>query len=439
MNKAAFSITGGLVAFSMLLTLGACGPAQTPTPVTVRETVEVLVTPTAGPQEPVTITFWHSYNEVSPENDMLVNTVIPMFEEQHPNIRIEPLTVPWEEFLRKLSTSMAGGVAPDVARLDIIWVPQLADMGALTALDEAMPDFDQYANAVFPGPLASNFWNGHYYGLPMDTNTKVWIYNQQMYDAAGIAGPPHTMDDLAGQCAAIKAVNPDAYLFAADGTWAWVMLPWIWSFGGDITDPDVTRATGYLNGPNTVAAYEFWLEMYNDGCFAPVVLGSGIDPFTGLAQNLYASIDNGPWTYPIIQSQFPDMEPHASLFPAGPGGSIDVVGGEDIVLFQQSDHPEEAMEFIRFVLSQEYQLQMAQVGQLPVRPDLIQSDYIANHPYYGIFLEQLRTSRSRTAHPRWQEMDEIITNAGQLILRGEMTPQEALDSAAAQIDAILAE
>jgi maltose-binding protein MalE len=36
-------------------------------------------------------------------------------------------------------------------------------------------------------------------------------------------------------------------------------------------------------------------------------------------------------------------------------------------------------------------------------------------------------------------MDEIITNAGQLILRGEMTPQEALDSAAAQIDAILAE
>jgi multiple sugar transport system substrate-binding protein len=443
MKKRALPIASMLVLISLVLV--ACAPAATPTeeptPVTILETVEVpvevIVTPTLAPEGPVTITFWHTYNEVSPENEMLVETLIPMFEEQNPNIKVESLPVPYEDFRTKVFTSIAGGVAPDLARLDIIWVPELADMGALSELDELMTDFDLFKDAVFPGPLSTNYWQGNYYGLPMDTNTKVWIYNQEMYDAAGITAPTRSMDELQGQCDAIKEVNPDAYLFAADGTWAWVTLPWIWSFGGDITDPDVKKASGYLNGPKTVAAYEFWLEMYNNGCFAPVMMGSGIDPFTGYAQDLYANIDNGPWTYPIVESQFPDKQVHASPFPAGDGGSINVVGGEDIVLFKQSKHPEEAMEFIHFVLSPEYQLKMAEVGQIPVRPDLIASDYIQNHPYYGIFLEQLRTSRARTAHPNWQKMDEIITNAGQLILRGEMTPQEALDAAAAEIDALL--
>jgi hypothetical protein len=36
-------------------------------------------------------------------------------------------------------------------------------------------------------------------------------------------------------------------------------------------------------------------------------------------------------------------------------------------------------------------------------------------------------------------MEEVLSDAGQLILRGEATPQEALDAAAAEIDALLSE
>lgn len=398
----------------------------------------LLATPAlAASPSTVTITFWHTYNEVSPENEMLVRTLIPTFEAQHPEIRVKPLSVPWDDFRRKLLTAIAAGAAPDLIRADIIWVPELADMGALVPLDEVMPDFETYKRLMFPGPLSTNYWNGHYYGLPLDTNTKVWFYNKEMYDAAGIAGPPKRLEDLASQCQAIKRVNPNAYVFAADGTWAWVMLPWIWSFGGEITDPGLTRASGYLNGPRTVAAYEYWLKLYKAGCISPVVLGDGIDPFAGFAQELYANLDNGPWTYPMFQAQFPHKKLHASLFPAGEGGSVEVVGGENIVLFRQSKHPREAMEFIRFALSPTFQLKMAEVGQIPVRTDLLQTEYVKNHPYYGIFLEQLKTARARPAHPAWSRMDEIITNAGQMILRGQKTPQAALDEAAAQIDALL--
>jgi multiple sugar transport system substrate-binding protein len=52
-------------------------------------------------------------------------------------------------------------------------------------------------------------------------------------------------------------------------------------------------------------------------------------------------------------------------------------------------------------------------------------------------MQQLQTSQARTAHPAWSQIDSIITDAGQLILRKEATPQQALDDAAAQIDALL--
>lgn len=416
------------------LVISGCTQAKTG-----EETAQVETIAEKSPaEEVITLSFWHTYSENSPENDTLVNTLIPIFEEEHPNIKVETLIVPWEDFRSKLYTSIAGGVAPDLARIDIIWVPEFAEMGALVALDENIEDFQTIADQVFSGPLSTNAWNGHYYGLPLDTNTKAWFYNKAMYEAADIL-PPTSFDEMLEQCEAIKAVYPDSYYFATDGTFAWVTLPWIWSFGGSITDDAITTATGYLNGPGTVAAYESLLQLYHNGCIAPVILGSGIDVFTGYAQDNYASLDNGPWTFSIIESQFPDKEVSVSAFPAGPGGSINVVGGEDVVLFEKSKNKEAALEFMRFLLSEEYQLKMAEVGQIPVLKDAVNSDYMQNHPYYTVFLEQLTTSKSRTSHPKWEQMDQIITDAGQLILRGEKSVQEALDEAAAEIDILLQE
>jgi len=434
MKKNLAPIFGIAIVFALLLC--ACGGMAVGKSAAEKSSDSNIAEPAEVVAEPVTITFWHTYNEISPENEMLVNTLVPLFEAEHPNIKVESLPVAYEDFRTKLFTSISGGVAPDLARIDIIWTPELADMGALASIDEEMSDFADYKDLLFAGPLATNFWNGHYYGLPLDTNTKLWFYNKALYDSAGITAPA-SVDEMLDQCQMLKAANPNVYYFATDGTWAWVVLPWIWSFGGDITDVEVTTATGYLNGAQTVAAFEFLKELYDQGCIAPVIMGSGIDTFAGYGQDVYASLDNGPWTFPIVESQFPDKEISISPFPAGVGGSINVVGGENIVLFQQSENKEAAMEFLRFVLSKKYQEKMAEVGQLPVRVDLIESDFIKNHEYYGMFLEQLKTSKSRTAHPKWSQMDEIITNAGQLILRNEKSAQEALDEAAAQIDELL--
>ncbi len=390
-------------------------------------------------QETVTIKFWHTYNETSPENQMLAETLIPMFEAEHPNIKVESVPFPYGEFRQTMLTSLAGGEGPDLARLDIIWSPEFAKLGVLSALDETMPDFAELSARVFPGPLSTNGYDGHYWGLPLDTNTRIFMYNQTLFDDAGITEPPATIDDLKALCDPIKALGDDKYLFSDGGTYGWAVLPWIWSFGGDITDPEITTATGYLNSEKTVAAYEFLAEMVQNGCFSPSFLGGGMDTGTGYFTDVFASMLDGPWMYPIAEAQYPDFQIKATLMPAGEGGSISVVGGENIVLFSGSQHPEEAMEFLRFTQSDEYQLKMSEVGQLTVIPALLDNEYFQNHPYYGTFLKQLETAKARTPNPAWSDMEEILTDAGQLILRGEVSAQEALDSAAEEIDALLAE
>jgi multiple sugar transport system substrate-binding protein len=420
------------------MVMAACA-TKTPiveTPVT-GESPAATTAPTTAPVEKVTLTFWHSYSEA--EMKLMNETIIPAFEAEHPNVTVESVQVPYNELRRKLVTAIAGGSAPDLMRTDIIWVPEFADMGALAPLDELMTDFNTYKDAVFPGPLSTNFLTDHYYGLPLDTNTRVLVYNKDMFAAAGVSQPPTTMDEFLAVCKKIKTLGPDKYCFADGGTYAWAVNPWIWSFGGDVTDPAMTLATGYLNGPNTKAAYEFLKGLLDAGYLHPAIKGGvgnvGVDTWGGFGNDEIAMILEGPW-FPTI---FGTTKAYGfSLMPAGPGGSISVVGGEDIVMFQQSKHKEEAAEFIRFLLSENSQLTMLTTGQIPVLNSLLSNTAITSSDYLPLFLTQLQTAKARTPVPAFTKIEELYTNAGGLFLRGEQTFDQAFTDAATKIDALLA-
>lgn len=398
---------------------------------------------TAHAQDTITLKFWHTYNETSPENQMLVETLIPAFEAANPGIKVESVPFPYGEFRQTMLTALAGSEGPDLARLDIIWSPEFAKLGVLAPLSDIMPDWQDVADRVFPGPLSTNAYNGKYWGLPLDTNTRVFMTNPTLYEQAGLTAAPATIDELKAQCEAVKALGDDTYLFSDGGTYGWAVLPWIWSFGGDIVNEDMTTSQGYLNGEKTVAAYEFLAEMVQNGCFSDGMTGSGFDSGANYFQDKVASIMDGPWMFPIAAAQYPDFQIQTALLPAGEGGSISVVGGENIVLFANTAadeaRREAALAFLRFTQSDEYQLKMSETGQLTVIPALLENEYFQTHPYYGTFLEQLKTARARLPHPNWNNIETMLTDVGQIILRGEMPAQEALDAAVEEIDALLAD
>ncbi|CAN5545404.1 ABC transporter substrate-binding protein [soil metagenome] len=385
-----------------------------------------------------TVTFWHAYSADSPEIQTLDEVLIPRFEEMHPDVNVESVPVPYDDLHQKLITAVAGEALPDLVRSDIIWVPELADLGVLVPLDEAMPDFLTLADQMYEGPLATNRWGDHYFGLPLDTNTRVMMYNAESLAAAGVEAPPATFDEMRSAAAAFS--DQGSYLFADNGTSGWNVLPWIWSAGGSVTDDEVTTATGYLNSPESVAGVQLLVDLYEAGAVPDLILGDagGTPTSDGLATGDYATILDGPWMFPIFADQYPDFDLQTAPVPEGPGGSISVVGGESIVMTQASQNKDAAGEFMRFLLSEESQVEMARVGQMPVLTSL--GDELTDiQGYYGVFVDQLASARPRTPTPAWPQIDSVLQEQTQRALRGDVTVQEALDEAAAQIDDLLAQ
>jgi multiple sugar transport system substrate-binding protein len=389
-----------------------------------------------GQQVSGEITFWHSYSAGGTEVKQLEKEVIPAFEKAHPGTKVKPVTVQYDQMHQKLVTAAAGSSLPDVVRSDIIWVPELAKLGVLVPLSDALPDFTDLAGKTFEGPLATNVYKGKHYGLPLDTNTKVMLYNQAALQNAGVT-VPKTLDEL--KAAAPKLAAQGKYILAEGDTGGWNVLPYIWSNGGEMTDKDVTKSTGYLNGPKSVEAIQLLADLYKQKGLPKLVLGGGGGTPTseGLAKGTYATIVDGPWAYPPIQKQFPSFKLQAAALPAGSAGSINVVGGEDIVITTASKNKALAAEFTRYMLGEEAQTMMAETGQLSVLKSLAQK-MTEIEPYYAPFLTALETARPRPPTPSWTKIDDILRKQVQLAIRGDLPVQQALDDAVKQIDPLLA-
>jgi multiple sugar transport system substrate-binding protein len=392
---------------------------------------------TSGANKTATITFWHAYaeNASAPEMQRLTKIVIPRFEKLNPGVKVEQVPFSYGNLQQKLTTSVAGGTLPDVVRADLAWVPQYAKLGAFAQLDRVMPDFKKYAKAMYPGSLATNYYKGHYYGLPLDTNTRVLMYNRDALASAGITKPPATLADLVAYAPKLKAKG--IYVFADGGTGGWNVLPWIWSGGGSLTNKTFTKATGYLNSPKSIAAVQTLVDLYKQGAIPSLITGDAGATGTedGLATGKYATILDGPWMFPIFAKAYPAFKLQTALVPQGAGGSVSVVGGEDIVLSQSSKNKAAALKFIRFMASPWAQEQMAHAGQMPVRADVAKQLTKIN-AYFGIFAKQLKAARPRTPSPNWPQIDTVLGNAVAAALKGQPT-KAALDDAAQQIDDLL--
>ncbi len=421
----------GLLA--LILAVGACTAPVAPAAPAASESSDAAATDGLSGE----VSFWTAYNTVSPENETLVNEIIPAFQALHPNVTVTALALPYDELRTKLLTSIAGGLSPDLVRADIIWVPEFAEMGALAKVDELIPDFESYAAQFYPGPLATNFFQGNYYGLPLDTNTRVLIYNEALFDEAGIEAAPTTIEEFEAACAQIDALGKeDTNCYAEGGTDPWSTLPWIWSNGGALTNEDFSVATGYINGEGTVGTAEMLKRWLDDGTMSQSILGGGTPTSEAIANGQVAMIIDGPWMPPIFAAQFPDFQSGMALIPAGAGGTSSVVGGENIVLFEASENKDAALAFMQFMLEEEQQIAMGKTGQMPVLQSLTGNAELPAH--FAIFMEQLATAQPRTPSPEWQKIAEATSNAFQYVLRDEKDAQTALDEAAVIVDGLLA-
>ncbi len=389
--------------------------------------------------KPITVTFWGAYGNGgnSTQQDALNKTLIPAFEKANPGITVKYVDIAYDSLLQKLTTSAAGGQLPDLVRADIGWLPQFAKLGVLAPLSDTMSDFPSLSKKVYAGNLATNLYKGKYYGLPLDTNTRVLITSKEALDKAGVSAAPTTFDDLKAMADTLKGTGTS--LFADSGLQAWNISPWIWSGGGELTNTSQTKATGYLNSSTNVATIQMLVDWYKEGLIPNLLTGNTGATSTqdGLPKGQYATIFDGPWMAGIWTGQYPSFSPIYSPIPAGKGGSVSVVGGEDIVMTATSKHQAAAEKFIRFTQGSTFQLAMAKTGQMTVEPGLADQQ-AAIESYYGVYSDQLKTAKSRIASPNQSKIDTVLSTTLSPAFLGTSTVKAALDSAASQIDALLA-
>lgn len=430
MKKQISKILAIILSLSLLLVGAACTSENGNKPASGGEegveSAEGAVVPSTTDEE-ITLTFWHTYGDS--EEEQLLNVVLPMWEKQHPNIKINAIRQDSGQFHEMIVTSFGTGMSPDVARVDITNVASYANQGGLVALSD-YADFAAVSADYLDGPLSTNMFNGKYYGLPLDTNCKAAVVNLNVMKTLGLDSAPDTMEKFIE-----AAKDRGSFSINVSGVGDWDMYPYFWLFGGTLTNDTFTQATGYLDSDASVAAINKLLELHDQKIFTIRDIDGTVDAWDGINSE-YAMFFEGPWYF----GSYADKEAEgivAATIPTYEGRSASVVGGEDVVVFSTSSQKDAAYDFAKFLTTAEVQLAMLQSGQIPVLKSLVNSTEVKNNPVWSVYMEQLESAKARIPSPNNSAIQEIwsetITN---IFLNGADVYSE-LHSAAEAIDAQL--
>lgn len=382
------------------------------------------------------LTFWHTYSANS-EAKVVNEKLIPAFNKEYPNIKIKSVTMPTDNFKQQVLQAAASGASPDVMRMDLTWVPQFANLNSLVTVD-SMDGFDDIKSNSFEGVLNTCKWKDHYYGIPLDTNTTIAIYNKADLKDTGLSDPPKTLDELAQAAEKIKGKHPNG-LIGISGMGMWSMAPYFLSLGGKYCDDGYTKATGYINSDESIAALTKLVQWNDEGLVGKCMLNGQPGTWDGLkAANGYMVINDGPWFYTLQDKKITDNDVYG-LMPSNGAKSVSVVGGEDMVMFQNCKNQEAAWDFMKFMFSEDAQKTMAlEVNQFPANKKVSQSSELASNPLFQKYMEQLDTAWARIPNPSIEEMDNSISLAFEKAFRHKGTVKENLDTLAQQLDKLFA-
>lgn len=387
-------------------------------------------------ETPVTINFWHHYSAQSAENETLMNVLIPKFEGENPGIKVNAVSHEWAELHDKILVSASSDSLPDVARCDIAWLPEFQKMGVLVALDQEMSDFAATSSALLDSAMSTANIGGGSYALALNTNSKILFYNTAMLEAAGVTVPA-TMDEWVETVRKLGGENANGqqvWGWNEPALSGWNLCPFIWSFGGSLTNDEQTVATGYINSEKTVKAIDTFAALVKEGALTG--FNSGDIPMTdGFGTGRYAMMLEGPWKTAELAGAYPDVAYGTAPIPAGEGGSVSVLGGEDIAMFT-SANKEAAWKFMQFMTGEYAQTEMAKCGQIPVNKAALESDVVKNAEY-APFIEAIQTAKARPTVSAWSEMDNELNVAVTAVVNGEKTAQKAMDELAVKFDELL--
>jgi multiple sugar transport system substrate-binding protein len=302
--------------------------------------------------EKTKLVYWHTWTQQWEE---MVNHVVKQFEERYPSIEVEPIIISGN-FFEKLITSIAAGVAPDVATVySCANIPPLAAKGLITPLPES--DRAQVEQWVYKPFLEMGEWQGQIYGLSYWQQSSALAWRVSSLNEVGLdsVNGPTSLAMLDEYARKLTGYSPEGHITRM-GFLPQSIEHWIGAFGGYLYEPTSRRITADL--PENIAAFE-WMTSYwkyfgidNIGRWQSIIATerAGVnDPF--IRGDVTIELIGGAWKIADFQIfGLPEDEWDLGASPVAPylTGSITYTYGDFSVVPITSKHKEEAWEFVKF-------------------------------------------------------------------------------------------
>ncbi|GGI08408.1 sugar ABC transporter substrate-binding protein [Egicoccus halophilus] len=367
------------------------------------------------------------------EVERIVRDAAEAFEGENDGVTVELEFVPWASAHDQFVTAIGGGQVPDVAEMGTTWTAEFAQLGLAPVETDA--DADYIDSLVEAGTV-----EGTSYGYPWYAGARGLIYRTDVFEDLGLE-VPETWDELLEVGGTIEAETDLAPIHVA-GNYNHMLLPMVWQAGGEIATEEGEGWDATLDSPEGREAFGFYADLWERG-WTPEggVSWNSVDVRTAFANEESAMMVGGGWDLSGILGDNPDLEGRVgtALLPEGPGGSRDTfAGGSHLVVFEEAENQQLAVEFIEFMLQDEQVSTFAEaVGFLPGTESGVAASEAAQDPLYEAFTTQLvEHSRSYPASPNWGtvEGDAIFVNAMQQVMTGDLTVDEAVEQADQQLD-----
>ena len=430
------------------LIVGACGSAASPPPaVSPSAGAGASSTPAASlDTTPVTVVVWDYYGmEVTP----FTPDALAAFQAEYPWITVQREDLDWDTFLDKFNVAVSAGEGPDLATLDMTWIPTLASnevLQGLSALSGGTVNDQPITDVYAPGPVEAMTYNGEYVTMMYDFDAYALYYRADLFEQKGIAVPT-TWDEL--RAAAKKLAEDgngdgklDRYLYALRPN-TFHYSQFLFQNGGSLLTDDLAKAA--FNSPEGVAALQFQMDLASDGTGLYWSDADGDLP-PAISDGRVAMFSDGPYYMGLLKSGVPDQAGKWKVavhpYSKQPGSYL---GGTGLSIPVSSKHQQAAWLLTEFMLRPEQQVGVFTVtGAAPATlaalesPELTQpDDYFGGQKPFEVFLDAMSSATHFPYVAQWSAIDTIIGENLDAALVGTSTAQAALDAAAQSVDAEL--
>lgn len=369
---------------------------------------------------PVTLNFWdHSGNPTRAET---YKELVKQYEAEHENVTVKFLTLPSDSAFDKIQTSLASGDGPDVASMSGTFVAPLSAQGALVPLDDklkASPLNDELDPALVE-VSRNDSRDGKLYGLPYTTTSGILWYQTEKWAAAGYPDGPQSWDDF--YTGAVKLTDPAAgeYGFAmrggAGGTFQFMQAMYAESGVDTLFDK---QGVSTIDDPANLDAFEKYAGLYKTAT-SEADLGYGFpDMIAAFGSGAAASVQHNLGSYAEHQAALPGKFAAVPLFESADGDRVVISDPvPSFGLFERSKHPDEAWDFLQFMLGAEANGALNEtIGQIPSNLEARNADWVKDSQSVGISSDWISDDKAVIlAAPTW------LPDYG-TIMRTEMEPE----------------